>query len=176
MSGSDASPGHDALMVLHAEVDIGVGRVAARHAERLQCGRGCSRCCTDGITVFEIEAERIRRNHAALLDEGIPHPPGACAFLDADGACRIYDDRPYVCRSEGVPLRWLESDEERTVELRDICPLNDLEAAPVETLHPDTCWTLGPYEQRLADLQQSTHGTMRRVPLRDLFAFESTRR
>ena len=37
-----------------------------------------------------------------------PHPPGACAMLDADGACRVYAARPYVCRTQGLPLRWAE--------------------------------------------------------------------
>ena len=125
----------------------------------------------DGLTVFEVEAERIRRAQADLLATERPHPAGACAFLDHAGACRIYADRPYVCRTQGLPLRWLEgAGEEGSFELRDICPLNDVESHPVEDLPPESCWTIGPVEDRLARLQEEWgDGELRRVPLRSLF-------
>src|SRR5262245_46152814 len=94
------------LRALHDEVDARAAALAQRHAGRLRCGRGCSACCVDELTVFEVEAERIRRAHTDLLVSGEPHAAGACAFLDAHGACRIYADRPYVCRTQGLPLRW----------------------------------------------------------------------
>jgi hypothetical protein len=159
-----------ALRALHDEVDAQAARLAARHAGRLHCGRGCSACCVDGLTVFEIEAERIRRGHPDLLARAEPHAPGACAFLDAEGACRIYADRPYVCRTQGLPLRWLDEDAgEGLVERRDICPLNEA-GPPLEALPEDACWTLGPIEQRLASLQAAYRGgASRRVALRALF-------
>jgi hypothetical protein len=124
----------------------------------------------DDLTVFAIEAERIRRSHRRLLEEGRPHPPGRCAFLDAGGACRVYDDRPYVCRTQGLPLRWIEpTDTIDSVEYRDICPLNEDGERPVEKLAVRECWTLGPAEQRLASLQLAWGGDDRRVHLRDLF-------
>ena len=160
----------DAVARLHAEVDLAVAPLEARHAERLTCRRGCAGCCIDGLTVFEVEAENIRRHHAGLLENGTPHPPGACAFLDADGGCRIYAHRPYVCRTQGLPLRWLDDGPDGgSVELRDICPLNDA-GEPLETLPADACWTLGPVEARLATLQAAADGGQRhRIALRDLF-------
>ncbi|HEX8170454.1 MAG TPA: YkgJ family cysteine cluster protein [Thermoanaerobaculia bacterium] len=149
---------------LHAEVDDAAAALAAEHAARLACKRGCSACCIDGITVFEVEAERIRRNHADLLATAAPHPPGACAFLGSEGECRIYASRPYVCRTQGLPLRWL--DEEAETEYRDICTLNEV---ALEELEAESCWTIGEYESRLAELQVRTYGRMDRVALRDLF-------
>ena len=156
---------------LHDEVDRDAAALAERHRGRLRCGRGCHACCVDDLTVFEVEAERIRAGHAELLRSGRPHPPGACAFLGDAGECRIYPDRPYVCRTQGLPLRWLEEGPgDEAVERRDICPLNE-EGEPLEALHPGDCWTIGPVEDRLRRLQE-THdgGTGRRVPLRSLFA------
>jgi hypothetical protein len=167
----------DALRRLHAEVDRAAGAVADRHRGRLQCGRGCAACCVDELTVYEVEAERIRRAHGALLEAGAPHAPGACAFLGAENECRIYPDRPYVCRTQGLPLRWLSElgeDGERgeggeIVEARDICPLN-LAGPPLEGLPEDACWLLGPVEDRLAALQHALDGGAgRRVALRRLF-------
>jgi Fe-S-cluster containining protein len=152
---------------LHAEVDRRASALAQRHGGRLVCRRGCFDCCVDGITVFEVEAERIRTGAAELLATAQPHPPGRCAFLGGEGECRIYALRPYVCRTQGLPLRWL--DEERGVELRDICPKND-EGEPIEELAPEECWTLGEVEERLAVLQLERYGSLRRVALRDLFS------
>lgn len=169
-SPADSSP-LTALRTLYDEVDNRANQIADGHGTRLQCRRGCSQCCVDELTVFEIEAENIRLNHSALLVEQKPHQQGACAFLDADGACRIYVNRPYVCRTQGLPLRWIdEGHDGELVELRDICPLND-EGIPIVELAHGECWTIGPVEERLASLQQQfASGQMTRVPLRSLFA------
>jgi hypothetical protein len=120
--------------------------------------------------VLEVEAERIVREHAELVEHGAPHAPGACAFLDSDGACRIYASRPYVCRTQGLPLRWLEEDEDgEIVEQRDICPLN-AEGPALETLADDACWTLGPHEEQLILLQERSGRRLVRIALRDLFS------
>jgi uncharacterized protein len=173
-SRSGGADGRDAalaaLRALHDEVDARAARLVERHRARLACRRGCTACCVDDLRVFGVEAERIRRAHPELLAEGEPHPEGACAFLDAQGACRVYADRPYVCRTQGLPLRWLEERGDEVIERRDICPLNAA-GEPVEALPDDDCWTLGPVEGRLAALQASTDGGIgRRVALRSLFA------
>jgi hypothetical protein len=157
------------LVALHAEVDAQVARLAGIHRGRLHCRLGCHACCVDGIRVFEIEAERIRAARPELLREA-PHPPGACAFLDASGACRIYAERPYVCRTQGLPLRWIDDTPPGgPVERRDICPLNEA-GPPLESLPGEVCWSLGPAEGRLAALQaEADGGRLHRVALRDLF-------
>jgi hypothetical protein len=152
----------------HREVDAAAAPLVELHRERLQCRRGCSGCCVDDITVFEIEADLIRARHAALLREGTPHPKGACAFLDTEGACRIYAERPYVCRTQGLPLRWVDED----VEHRDICELNE-PGTPLVQLRVRACWPIGPAETKLAALQVGFGGDMRRVGLRQLFANSS---
>jgi len=162
------APGADSLPALHADIGREITRLHVLHTARLQCRQGCTSCCTDDLTVFEIEAENIRRHHAELLATGIPHPKGACAFLDEDGACRIYAERPYVCRTQGLPLRWLEEQGGSTSELRDICPLNDA-GDPVETLPADACWSIGPVEERLAELELRGPARMGRAHLRELF-------
>jgi hypothetical protein len=156
----------DALIALHGEVDREAGVTAARHAGRLQCRRGCASCCVDGITVFEVEAERIRRFAPEVLRER-PHPEGACAFLDAEGACRVYEHRPYVCRTQGLPLRWLDEVGDDLVEMRDICPLNE-PGPPLEELDPETCWTIGPFEDRLQAIAAAFDPGRRRIGLRGL--------
>jgi Fe-S-cluster containining protein len=158
------------LSDFYERVDAAVQQLAGRHAGRINCRKSCSGCCVDGITVFGVEAQRIAENRSELLRTESPHGVGACAFLDADGACRIYEDRPYVCRTQGLPLRWIEEgrgNAEEFVELRDICPLNEA-GEPVEDLDADECWTIGPFEHELG-LLQATTGAPGRVSLRGLF-------
>ncbi len=165
----------DAIASLHAEVTVAARRLHVVHGPRLQCRKGCSSCCVDDLTIFEVEAEHIRRRHAALLATATPHERGACAFLDDVGARRIYDERPYVCQTQGLPLRWIEEHAGDRVELRDICPLNDA-GPPIETLSADACWSLGPIEERLAALEMQTGRALPRTALRDLFAAASNGR
>jgi hypothetical protein len=159
------------LVRLHHEADARAAELGRKHARRLLCGNGCHECCIDDITVFPVEAEHIRRHHQGLLEVGRPHPRGRCAFLGDRGSCRIYDHRPYVCRSQGLPLRWIDDDAPaRPVERRDICPLNDVAAEPLERIPESDCWTIGPFESRLRRLQVEFGGEpLARVPLRSLF-------
>jgi uncharacterized protein len=153
----------NAVDTLHRAIDDNARAIAERNKARLQCKRGCSGCCVDDLTVFEVEAAAIVRKHSALLETGAPHPVGRCAFLDDEGGCRIYEERPYVCRTQGLPLRWIEG----TRELRDICTLNAA-GEPIEALPDAACWPIGPVEARLAAMQERT-GSLTRVSLRGLF-------
>lgn len=104
----------DRLAALRAKVDDFFGRVAARYPGELVCGPGCSDCCRRELTVTAVEASSVARAVRAM-------PPGAraelsrraregapCAALADDGRCAVYDARPIVCRSHGVPLRFEE--------------------------------------------------------------------
>ena len=156
------------LRRLHDEVDRLAESIAARHGPRLACRARCTSCCSDDLTVFEIEAERIRRECGAVL-LGRPAPVGRCALLSEEGLCRAYGQRPYVCRTQGLPLRWLDEPAPgEVVERRDVCPVSEA-AIPLLDLDPDDCWTIGPFEGRLAALQASLGVGPRRIRLRALF-------
>ncbi|MEM1025829.1 MAG: YkgJ family cysteine cluster protein [Myxococcota bacterium] len=155
-----------ALRVLHDEVSSDAAETRAALPFELNCRKGCSACCVDGLTVFEVEADNIRQWVGTRLEGQAPHPVGACAFLDSEGGCGIYPVRPYVCRTQGLPLVWAD---ESGLHL-DICPLNDPGDETLLGLDESQCWTLGRVEGRLAALQ----GDGRRVPLRSLFAEVST--
>jgi hypothetical protein len=160
------------LVALHAEVDGATRALALVHADRLQCRRGCHACCVDELTVTRIEALRIQRAHPELLARGLPHPAGACAFLDAEGSCRIYAERPLVCRSQGLPLQIFFEDEEGEIEeRRDICPLNLDGGPPLSVLGDEALWLVGVHELRLTAIDEAAGGgDEARVVLRELFA------
>lgn len=96
---------------LTAKVDAFFARVAERHADDLRCAPGCAMCCHDRLSVTTVEADAVRGLVATLepaarsalqrtLDD-----VSKCAALDGDGRCQIYEARPLVCRSHGVPIK-----------------------------------------------------------------------
>jgi Fe-S-cluster containining protein len=112
--------------------------ITTRYADKIRCGKGCHSCCLHGLTVNGLERENIRRHlvstpglaeKAEVNAKANHHNGQRCSFLDADGACLIYEARPIVCRSHGVPLKTaLESDpavhiSSSTAHL-SVCPLN----------------------------------------------------
>ncbi|MDP8254928.1 MAG: YkgJ family cysteine cluster protein [Candidatus Alcyoniella australis] len=157
------------LRSLHDKVDHQSEKISGLLGTRLVCRSGCCECCQDELTVFEIEALRIMHEYPRVLATQQPAPEGRCAFQGDDGRCRIYSARPYVCRTQGLPLRWLEFGEQGCLELRDICPLND-NGPLIENIDSECCFTIGPTEERLRELQsQLADGALKRVKLRDLF-------
>ncbi len=159
---------------LHDVLDELVTPLHQLHDHRLQCSKGCSSCCVDDLTVFEVEAQHIVEHAEELLATATPAPKGQCAFLDPEGACRVYHYRPYVCRTQGLPLRWVEEDPQtlEITEYRDICPLNIVEGEPVALLPAEQLWAIGPFESKLNELQQAFNPDepQKRIALRSLFA------
>lgn len=110
-----------------------LAKVDAHHAEvarsvPMRCNKGCSACCHVDLTVCRVEADfiardnptRARRYSPGVLDDhslfGTLAVGSPCVYLNEEAACTIYDVRPLICRSHGVPVR---------AEGRvDICPLN----------------------------------------------------
>lgn len=128
----------DALVALGDKVDAFVARVEARHRDELRCAPGCDGCCRVRLTVTGVEATRLARHVAALpaaaraaLAATVARPVDPadvrCAALDDAGRCAVYEARPLVCRSHGVPIRLRGPDGAPRIEA---CALNFVEAGP----------------------------------------------
>ena len=162
------------IAALHGVVDQLTAPLEAAQAPHRVCARGCNACCQDELTVFEVEAEHIQNTFAALLESEPPGPVGACAMLGAQGECRIYAARPYVCRTQGLPLRWAElGPSGAAVERRDVCPKNDPGPGALEGLPAERCWSIGPVEARL-QAAQALRGNGERISIRTLFRARSS--
>lgn len=107
----------EAYRELCARVDAFFARVEARHGGEMRCAAGCDDCCHARLSVTGVEAAVIAAHVAAMAPEArarvaalaarpvMDEAPPRCAALDDDGRCTIYDARPLVCRSHGVPIR-----------------------------------------------------------------------
>ena len=144
----------------------GVLKALATRGLSLKCAKGCCSCCLDDLAVTRAEAQVIIEHCQDVLKTP-PRKVGACAFLDDEGACRIYSFRPYICRTHGLPLRWIDEDENGDdIEERDVCELNALDLVELD---PSQCFTLGVPELQLAKMNELTFGDNERVLLRGLF-------
>jgi hypothetical protein len=95
---------------LTQKVDAFFARVTERHGTDMQCQTGCSDCCHVRLTITGVEAAAIRAHVAGWpsdrrQDLATLGPTDRCAALDPAGRCKIYQARPLVCRSHGVPIR-----------------------------------------------------------------------
>ena len=129
---SEAEHAAAALVVLRRRVDEHFAAAVAKSPGQFQCRAGCHDCCLPGLSVFAIEADRIR---AALAQLDAPTrtrvrqqcalpAPDRCALL-VDGRCSVYAERPILCRSHGLAVRVpsTERDDPSAPEW-DHCPLN----------------------------------------------------
>lgn len=112
---------------LLARVDNLCRTITGEFAAQLACRPGCAGCCRH-ISLFPVEAValavalgRLPVEQAATIRAraGGASPDGPCPLL-ANGLCLLYEARPIICRTHGLPLLTaLEG--KRSV---DFCPLN----------------------------------------------------
>jgi Fe-S-cluster containining protein len=85
------------------------------------CKQGCTACCHTQVSVTEDEAELLAEKIHAGVDINLQHlmnqvnakndsptffslsyEERKCVFLDEEGSCKVYADRPSVCRTNAV--------------------------------------------------------------------------
>ncbi len=112
---------------LTARVDSLCRVIAETLGKQITCSAGCSSCCTS-ITVFPVEAAAMREALEKLpgpqADEIRRYVSGhagdeRCPLL-LHHHCLLYEARPIICRTHGLPIIYTE-DGQRT---SDCCPLN----------------------------------------------------
>jgi uncharacterized protein len=135
---------------LVVKVDRFAAGVSERYAGQLACRRGCDACCTHiGVSAVEAlalaravsalpreEAEALRKRGALMREDA------GCPLLE-EGVCLLYDVRPIICRTQGLPLLVTEEEGRRV----DHCPLNFQE---VETISGVAVLDLETLNQALA--------------------------
>lgn len=106
----------DEYRAVVARVDSFSAGVSGRRADDLACRAGCDGCCRVELTVSPVEATSVRealgrlsseaRAEIALRARGGGEGETRCVFLGNDGRCAVYENRPLVCRTQGLPLRY----------------------------------------------------------------------
>jgi len=112
------------LVTLRRRVDAHFHDATQRDPQAFSCAEGCARCCHRRFDVFEVEAAPIRaalagleRDNPALrrrlrTQADAPDHADKCALL-VDDRCSVYEQRPLICRSHGLPVAIQHADELR---------------------------------------------------------------
>jgi len=115
----------DRLAELFAKVETFFQRARAQHGDAIACKSGCDDCCRRAFSVTTIEAAIIRDALASMPPRSHERERDACPALDPDGRWAIYEARPLICRTHGLPIRFPPRDEDpRRLPLVDACPKN----------------------------------------------------
>ena len=116
-------------------VDDLTSQLNERYKAHLHCGAGCSGCCHHHLSVFAVEAAilteaiqalpeatqvRIRQQAVEVQTREATGEPVACPLL-LDNLCAVYESRPLICRTQGLPLLYEADDGAQEI---DFCPLN----------------------------------------------------
>jgi uncharacterized protein len=128
------------LVQLRARVDQHFDEAVRRSPESFACRAGCDRCCDQRFSVFEVEAAPIRaalieleRTDPALRqrirEQGRDDEATSCALL-VDRRCSVYEQRPLICRSHGLPIAVPDAEGTAGPLRVDHCPLNFVEGPP----------------------------------------------
>ncbi len=113
------------LSVLRYKLDTRSAEITLRRAAHFACRIGCDGCCQTERTVSDIEYAALEQAVADLpetsrlrLREQIQRretDDGPCGLL-MDGRCAVYEERPLICRSHGLPMVMEQQ--------LSVCPLN----------------------------------------------------
>lgn len=128
---------NDYLKQLHQKILEHQLRVEGNYPQGMQCKNGCSQCCYVSLSVFNVEAQLIKDWFTALKESEkevlrekwltpaqvkenfFGEPKESCPFL-VNESCSIYEVRPIICRTQGLPLKFVLEEEVAV----DACPLN----------------------------------------------------
>ena len=120
------------LHELFLKVDSFFTRAQGRHGEALTCHAGCDDCCRRRFSVTTIEAagvlealDRLPAEERQRVAARAADPGGTvCPALGEDGRCAVYEARPTICRTHGLPIRFTERKAGRSLPVVDACPKN----------------------------------------------------
>jgi Fe-S-cluster containining protein len=111
----------DRARFAHDQVDYHLSKLFEEHkaTSLVSCKAGCTACCHTQVSVtsdeaqllievianegIEIDLDRLRKQ-AETENDGqaylkVPYGERRCVFLGDDNRCRVYSDRPSVCRT-----------------------------------------------------------------------------
>lgn len=104
------------------KVDLLTDRLEIKHKSYLNCQPpGCDKCCTVTRSVLPVEAAIILKALAGKHERKyhLSDKQKSCAML-LDSMCVVYNKRPLICRTHGLPLLVI-ADEEAGISF---CELN----------------------------------------------------
>jgi Fe-S-cluster containining protein len=106
---------------LQNEADISCDELHRLHHHHTVCRKGCDQCCMN-FNLLPVEFYSILNSiKGKKIEIQLTGNDEDCPFL-VNHSCQIYEFRPLICRSHGLPI--LTMDEEGEDWELSFCPLN----------------------------------------------------
>jgi Fe-S-cluster containining protein len=160
-------------LILRSEIDALSNKLAERHKEHMKCKKGCDMCCMD-YSIFPIEFYFILndlKGNKIEFSVGEKSKESVCVFLE-NQVCSVYDQRPIICRTHGLPLLYMSEDNQWELSA---CELNFTEF-DFEDFTLDNTFEQDKYNSKLfilnkefvADFQDKKYSETDLIPLKEL--------
>lgn len=156
-------------------IDKTAAKLEAGHKKHMKCKAGCDMCCMD-YSILPVEFYYIKDE---LLNSEISNESFSskneteCVFLK-DHRCTIYNVRPVICRTHGLPLLFMTGD---NWEL-SACELNFTEF-DLEEFNEDNTFPQDRFNSQLfmlnkkfiSQFDETKYGNFDLIPVRDLLKY-----
>lgn len=148
---------------LVAEIDREIKRITQSYpTDFLQCKPGCYECCIN-FSVFPLEAALINEK-LKVESVDVESKEDFCRLLK-NRQCRVYEVRPIICRTQGIPLGYI--DEESGIVEISACHLNYSEEYQFKN---DEILFMDQFNNTLSELNHQycrklNHDPFKRIPL-----------
>ncbi len=146
------------------------------HRPHLACKLGCDLCCMD-YSIFPLEFYHIANaltERQVKLDLPVAPKTGGCVFLK-DHKCTIYEERPVICRTHGLPLLYVNEEEEWELSA---CELNftefDTEDFTTENTFPQDRFNSELFllnKKFIQNFEEQKYEEFDLIPIRDLIKY-----
>jgi len=166
----------DGYLKLREQVDQLSDQLEKMHRPHLACKMGCDLCCMD-YSIFPVEFYSIANrlsDQNLKLDLPVVKDKESCAFLK-DHTCSIYAERPIICRTHGLPLLYVNEDEEWELSA---CELNftefDTEEFNTENTFPQDRFNSELFmlnKEFIKDLEEQKYNEFDLIPIRELVKY-----
>ncbi len=107
-----------------ANVDEFSRRILNAYPQDIVCNHGCSACCKQELHLLPVEFYYLQHYADCLQYADIrlsaSSPDTACCILLHNSGCLLYEHRPIICRTHGLPLLITAEGQ----QWRDCCPKN----------------------------------------------------
>lgn len=91
----------EAYFTLQQKLDARITELSNLHESYMVCKKGCSSCCMN-FGILPIEYYAIQQALGVHTSPQVAHAD-SCKFLK-NGICSIYAHRPFICRTQGLPI------------------------------------------------------------------------
>ena len=103
----------DKYRKLRDKIDSLTAKLEKQHKKHMACKIGCDLCCMNysifPIEFYSIQKELQQYKQSAELPTATDNT--SCVFLK-DHKCTIYNERPIICRTHGLPLLYMNDNNE----------------------------------------------------------------